>query len=837
MCAVTRRKNKRKQSLDPGDPPYQGDPFLGQHCRLELDSHADTSAFGSTCLVLQETGRTVNVEGFGEVLGQLTNVPIVTCAVAYDCPATYTTYILIFHESLHIPSMTTHLVNTWQMRAQGIVVNDVPLQHLPPEERHQQCHSLLHPETGLHIPLELNGIMSGFVVRLPTWEEIQDVEQQNVTHVHMTSNEPWSPTHSQYSKIEGTLRDTVSRGMDLIEREDRDISQLQVRGQVDEAPVTLDDGSTFGLHSSAATLTLKSLQQEQCHHAALEVDRYAQALMFEYGIADKDLSELGQHIAAAKTIKKKHGFVDAQQLARNWKIGLEAAKRTVEATTQLAVRDFTHTTGGRRLKPSHWVLNQARLDCQVYTDTLIARCRSLRGNKVAQVFATFFHFVRVFPMESKRDAHYSLDDFFREVGIPQVLIPDNAKELTQGEFRKKCRRAQCPIHPVEAFSPNHNLTESVIRELKRHYRRVMIETGAPEVLWDYCLEHCALIRSHTALNIHQLNGRTPATMMTGDTSDISFIAEFGWYDWVWYVDEPGRPSQDGTGQPSMQRKRLGRYLGPSINVGDAMCGIVLTERGTRLDRTSIIPLSVEDKNSDPVKKRKEVFEKVLAEKLKDRIKAMDDGKSAAALDQQEHDWVDEYTPEYVSYEQFSPAELGIDLPDDGREELPELADADDLDLNKYISAKVMLPRGGHTFASGRVLKRARDQNGELIGKENSNPLLDSSVYEVEFEDGTVERYHANIIAEHIYSQIDGDGYGRTLLDEIIDHRRDDTAIDAADGFVPGPNGSKVPKQTTRGWWLLVRLKDHTTEWYKLKDMKESNPLEVAQYAIDNKLED
>ena len=529
--------------------------------------------------------------------------------------------------------------------------------------------------------------------------------------------------------------------------------------------------------------------------------------------------------------------MDAQQLAKNWKIGLEAAKRTVDATTQLAVRDFTHTTGGRRLKPSHWVLNQARLDCQVYTDTLIARCRSLRGNKVAQVFATFFHFVRVFPMESKRDAHYSLDDFFREVGIPQVLIPDNAKELTQGEFRKKCRRAQCPIHPVEAFSPNLNLTESVIRELKRHYRRVMIETGAPEVLWDYCLEHCALIRSHTALNIHQLNGRTPATMMTGDTSDISFIAEFGWYDWVWYVDEPGRPSQDGTGQPSMQRKRLGRYLGPSINVGDAMCGIVLTERGTRLDRTSIIPLSVEDKNSDPVKKRKEVFEKVLAEKLKDRIKAMDDGKSAAALDQQEHDWVDEYTPEYVSYEQFSPAELGIDLPDDGREELPELADADDLDLNKYISAKVMLPRGGHTFASGRVLKRARDQNGELIGKENSNPLLDSSVYEVEFEDGTVERYHANIIAEHIYSQIDGDGYGRTLLDEIIDHRRDDTAIDAADGFVPGPNGSKVPKQTTRGWWLLVRLKDHTTEWYKLKDMKESNPLEVAQYAIDNKLED
>ena len=47
----------------------------------------------------------------------------------------------------------------------------------------------------------------------------------------------------------------------------------------------------------------------------------------------------------------------------------------------------------------------------------------------------------------------------------------------------------------------------------------------------------------------------------------------------------------------------------------------------------------------------------------------------------------------------------------------------------------------------------------------------------------------------------------------------------------------MPKQTTRGWKLLVRTKDHSTEWHKLKDLKESNPLEVAQCAVDNKLED
>ena len=85
---------------------------------------------------------------------------------------------------------------------------------------------------------------------------------------------------------------------------------------------------------------------------------------------------------------------------------------------------------------------------------------------------------------------------------------------------------------------------------------------------------------------------------------------------------------------------------------------------------------------------------------------------------------------------------------------PELADACDFDLNKCISAKVMLPKDGFTFSSGKVVRRARDNNGELTGKTSHNPLLDSSVYEVEFEDGAVERHHANTIAEHIYSQMD-----------------------------------------------------------------------------------
>ena len=107
---------------------------------------------------------------------------------------------------------------------------------------------------------------------------------------------------------------------------------------------------------------------------------------------------------------------------------------------------------------------------------------------------------------------------------------------------------------------------------------------------------------------------------------------------------------------------------------------------------------------------------------------------------------------------------------------------------------------------------------------------------MQFEDGSVDRYHANIIAENIYSRIDSEGHSQYMLDEILDHKSYDTAIKQAEGFDVGSKGEPIPKQTTRGWKLLARLKDHSTSWMKLKDLKESNPVELAEYAKGNELQ-
>jgi hypothetical protein len=41
---------------------------------------------------------------------------------------------------------------------------------------------------------------------------------------------------------------------------------------------------------------------------------------------------------------------------------------------------------------------------------------------------------------------------------------------------------------------------------------------------------------------------------------------------------------------------------------------------------------------------------------------------------------------------------------------------------------------------------------------------------------------------------------------------------------------KIPKKTTQGWQLLVEWKEGGSDWITLKDLKESYPVEVAEYA-------
>ena len=75
----------------------------------------------------------------------------------------------------------------------------------------------------------------------------------------------------------------------------------------------------------------------------------------------------------------------------------------------------------------------------------------------------------------------------------------------------------------------------------------------------------------------------------------------------------------------------------------------------------------------------------------------------------------------------------------------------------------------------------------------------------------------------------------SVLSEITEHRTNGHALSKDEGFTTDRHGKRHPKITTRGWELQVEWRKGSASWVPLKDLKESNSLEVAEYAIANKI--
>ena len=82
----------------------------------------------------------------------------------------------------------------------------------------------------------------------------------------------------------------------------------------------------------------------------------------------------------------------------------------------------------------------------------------------------------------------------------------------------------------------------------------------------------------------------------------------------------------------------------------------------------------------------------------------------------------------------------------------------------------------------------------------------------------------------MFAQCDIEGNQFRLMDELVDYKSDDTAVKFADRFVT-VNGRQHHRKSTAGWALCVQWKDGSTSWEKLSDLKESYPVEVAEFAV------
>jgi hypothetical protein len=249
---------------------------------------------------------------------------------------------------------------------------------------------------------------------------------------------------------------------------------------------------------------------------------------------------------------------------------------------------------------------------------------------------------------------------------------------------------------------------------------------------------------------------------------------------------------------------------------------ILTKAAKVITRPTVQHVTITDMDQDPIKNAVTAFNTSIAERLLDENFAINE-PGIFYIDDDEANNDDE---------NLIPTE----------EEYGDMLQTPKLDINdietfdKYLNSEFVVDRGGEQVRA-KVIKRARSDSGYPIGTAHVNPMLDTRQYECVTEDGTVERYTANIIAENIYAQCDDEGKQYTILDEIIEHSKDGNAIDITNGFTISANGNRVPKKTTRGWKLLCTWKDGSSNWIDLKELKDSNPIEVAEYAVANKIQE
>ena len=69
-----------------------------------------------------------------------------------------------------------------------------------------------------------------------------------------------------------------------------------------------------------------------------------------------------------------------------------------------------------------------------------------------------------------------------------------------------------------------------------------------------------------------------------------------------------------------------------------------------------------------------------------------------------------------------------------------------------------------------------------------------------------------------------------MMDFILDHQKNDKDITVPDQKVVHRGGRFVQRSNV-GWQLCVQWRDSLTSWQALKDLKDSHPVETAEYAV------
>ena len=338
----------------------------------------------------------------------------------------------------------------------------------------------------------------------------------------------------------------------------------------------------------------------------------------------------------------------------------------------------------------------------------------------------------------------------------------------------------------------------------------MIRKRVPRRLWDYGVRWTTQIIQRTSTQAGGLGGTCPLEEVTGETVDISDYLDFGFYDHVTWRENAG-----------LGETQIGRWLGVSHQVAGIMAFHVLAKTGSVVSRTTVQKITNLEQETNEMKARLIEFDSAISKRFKEEDLGYEGGKPNV------EDW-----SEYLQHDPDFQEEFDNIVNDPNIPEADDTFTPDTYD-DTYVNMELALQRDGDGPEFAKVTKRLKDKDGLPIGTANDNPILDTRLYEVEYQDGYKASLAANAIAENMFAQVDEEGNRQALLDEIADHRTDGSEVKQQDAFITTRTGTKRRRDTTKGWEILCQWKDGSSTWITLKNMKNSYPVQLAEYATQN----
>jgi len=370
-------------------------------------------------------------------------VPIVNAVTVYDCPTTGRPILCQINEALHMPHLDFSLICPNQLRDMGHHVDETPRQYCP-----DSIFGIYLPEQDTHIPFDLQGVISGFDTRPPTDAELYMVED----HVALTSPVAWDPQHPDLSIAEEEMG--VADSDDILKR-------VNVNRQANHERMKSQRLSAVNDRNDLDRRIISLLSDSRKHSELREINDIEKRFRDLWSGENETEVEVEEpNKVFAIRVGEESQEINSDNLAKKGLIGKEAAKQTLNTTTQLGIRRLT-TPAARRFRTQMKHLRYPTLPGTWYADTMHLSTKSINNQLHAHVIGNGKGYSKFFPMETKNETHHSLDDFIKKVGAPEYLLTDNDPTMRVGKNGRNVSVNTESHHST----PNHTLHTRIVRKL------------------------------------------------------------------------------------------------------------------------------------------------------------------------------------------------------------------------------------------------------------------------------------------------------------------------------------------------------------------------------------